>query len=145
MKKVACKLKVWASNHSPHDWKHKHEMLKSTMRHKVDLSCQIAAWICDLFKKSTHRSCTKFAKIKSKKLPQIKSDKKISHSRIKASKQQYSLISMRLIYYLILEPSFDMALFQFFWRFAKICKKFAALECKIVFVIVSEQFFELRA
>ena len=64
-------------------------MLKSTMRHKVDLSCQIAAWICDLFKKSTHRSCTKFAKIKSKKLPQIKSDKKkLSHSRIKSPEQQ---------------------------------------------------------
>ena len=30
-----------------------------------------------------------------------------------------------------------MALFQYFWRFAQICKKFAAFALKIVFVIVS--------
>ena len=28
-----------------------------------------------------------------------------------------------------------------FWRFTQICKKFAAVACKIVFVIVSEQFY----
>ena len=33
-----------------------------------------------------------------------------------------------------------MALFQYFLRFAQICKEFAAFEHKIVFVIVSEQF-----
>ena len=43
----------------------------------------------------------------------------------------------------ILEPSFDMALFQYFWRFAQICKKFSAFAHKIIFVIVSEQFCEL--
>ena len=39
----------------------------------------------------------------------------------------------------ILEPSLYMALFQYFWRFTQICKEFAALERKNVFVIVSEQ------
>ena len=34
------------------------------------------------------------------------------------------------------KPSFDMPLFQYFWRFTQICKKFAAYERKIVFVIV---------
>ena len=37
----------------------------------------------------------------------------------------------------ILEPSFDMTLFHYFWRFAQICKKFAAFARKIVFVIFS--------
>ena len=41
----------------------------------------------------------------------------------------------------ILEPSFDMTLFQYFLRFAHICKKFAAFERTIVFVIVSKQFY----
>ena len=36
-----------------------------------------------------------------------------------------------------------MALFQYFWRFAQICKKFAAFERKIVFFIVSEQFYSI--
>ena len=43
--------------------------------------------------------------------------------------------------YSIIKPSFDMALFQYFWRFTQICKKFAAFARKIVFVIVSEQFY----
>ena len=43
--------------------------------------------------------------------------------------------------YSIIKPSIDMALFQYFWRFAQICKKFAAFARKIVFVIVSEQFY----
>ena len=33
-----------------------------------------------------------------------------------------------------------MALLQYFWRFAQICKKVEAFECKIVFIVVSEQF-----
>ena len=39
--------------------------------------------------------------------------------------------------YSIIKPSFDMTLFQYFWRFTQICKKFAAFAHKIVFVIVS--------
>ena len=49
----------------------------------------------------------------------------------------YSLISMRLIYYFDTWAIFDMAVFQYFWRFAQICKKLAAYAHKIVFVIVS--------
>ena len=37
----------------------------------------------------------------------------------------------------IIKPSFDIELFQYFWKFTQICKKFAAYERKIVFVIVS--------
>ena len=66
------------------------------MRHKVDLSCQIAEWIYDLFKKSTHQSCTTFAKIKSKKLPQIKSDKKCLTPESKLpSNNTYTTIILR--------------------------------------------------
>ena len=43
--------------------------------------------------------------------------------------------------YSIINPSFDMTLFQYFWRFTQICKKFAAFARKIVFFIVSEQFY----
>ena len=43
--------------------------------------------------------------------------------------------------YSIIKPSIDMNLFQYFWRFTQICKKFAAFARKIVFVIVSEQFY----
>ena len=42
--------------------------------------------------------------------------------------------------YSIIKPTFDIILFQDFWRFTEICKKFAAFARKIVFVIVSEQF-----
>ena len=38
-------------------------------------------------------------------------------------------------------PSFDVTLFQYVWRFTQIWKKFAAFARKIVFVIVSEQFY----
>ena len=45
------------------------------------------------------------------------------------------------------EPSFDMSLFQYFWRFAQICKKFAAFEHKIVcycfWTILGEQLAKL--
>ena len=44
----------------------------------------------------------------------------------------------------VIEPSFDILLFQDFWRFAQICKKFAAYELKIVFAIVSEQVASLK-
>ena len=37
---------------------------------------------------------------------------------------------------LILQPSFGMALFQYFWSFTQIWKKFAVYECKFVFVTV---------
>jgi hypothetical protein len=40
-----------------------------------------------------------------------------------------------------IKPSIDMTLFQYFWRFTQICKKFAAFAGKIVFVIASEQFY----
>ena len=40
----------------------------------------------------------------------------------------------------IIKPTFDIISFQDFWRFAQICKKFAAFARKIVFVIFSEQF-----
>ena len=40
-----------------------------------------------------------------------------------------------------IKPSIDMTLFQYFCRFTQICKKFAAFAHKIVFVIVSEQFY----
>ena len=43
--------------------------------------------------------------------------------------------------YSIIKPSIDMKLFQYFWRFAQICKKFAAFERKMVFLMVSEQFY----
>ena len=45
----------------------------------------------------------------------------------------------------ILKPSFDIIMFQDFWKVAQICKKFVAFERKIVFVIVSAQFCKLRA
>ena len=37
-----------------------------------------------------------------------------------------------------------LSLFQYFWKFTQICKKFAPYERKIVFVIVFEQFCELH-
>ena len=36
----------------------------------------------------------------------------------------------------MLKPSFDMALFLYFWRFTQIWKNFAAYEHKIVFDII---------
>jgi hypothetical protein len=54
----------------------------------------------------------------------------------KKSKIQLILHETDLLFS-ILKPSFDMALFQYFWRFAQICKKFAAFPRKIIFVIVS--------
>ena len=43
--------------------------------------------------------------------------------------------------YSLFKPSFNIKLFQYFWRFSQICKKFAVFARKIVFVIVSEQFY----
>ena len=43
--------------------------------------------------------------------------------------------------YSVIKPSIDMTLFQYFWRFTQICKKFAAFALKIVFVIVSDKFY----
>ena len=40
-------------------------------------------------------------------------------------------------YFTVIKPSFDIALFQYFCKFTQICKKFAAYERRIVFVIVS--------
>ena len=39
--------------------------------------------------------------------------------------------------YSVIKPSICTTLFQYFWRFTQICKKFAAFAHKIVFVIVS--------
>ena len=49
---------------------------------------------------------------------------------------RYTIITAKWIWdrsiYSVIKPSIDMTLFQYFWKFTQICKKFAAFACKIV-------------